>query len=400
VTRRSIFALALVSAAVSLAGCSGASTDGDVRSIEPSTPDGPAGKLTTISLRKVANGFGALTHLTAPAGDNRLWVVEQVGRVLIVDGAKHTVALDISDRVGSDGSEQGLLSIAFHPMYDDRRLVYANYTDRNGNTHVSSFEVHSDTIDADSERVLLQVDQPYANHNGGQIAFGPDGMLYIGMGDGGSGGDPHGHGQDASTLLGALLRIDVNSRTRGLMYGIPPDNPFADGDDGAPEVWAIGLRNPWRFSFDRESKALFIGDVGQEQWEEIDIVQAPQLVRPPHDPLNFGWNTYEATHKYDGGGALSTGTLVEPILEYSHAHGCSITGGHVYRGKRSPALRGWYVYADYCSNWISALHRGKDIRPKVVESPGVGQVASFGEATDGELYAVTLDGAIYAIGGR
>lgn len=348
----------------------------------------PLRRARGLALETVATGLNDPVYLTAPPGDPRLFVVEQSGRIRIIrDG--HLVAnpfLDLIALVGY-GGERGLLSMAFHPRYAQNGWFFVNYTDRSGDTRVERYRVGSDpdVADPSSRQLVLQVDQPYANHNGGHILFGPDGMLYIGMGDGGSGGDPHGHGQNRGTLLGDLLRIDVDG---GSPYAIPPDNPFARTQGMRGEIWAWGLRNPWRFCFDSEDGLLYIADVGQNRWEEIDVVGI-------HEPgLNFGWNRMEGTHCYRSG--CDTRGLVHPVVEYSHGDGCSITGGFVYRGSRMPGLKGHYFYADYCQGWIrSFLWRGGHvIQHHQWEIPNSGSILSFGIDSSGEIYVLTGNGRI------
>jgi len=253
-------------------------------------------------------------------GSGRLFVIEKVGRIRIIEDGQLLEApfLDITDRVGSDGNEQGLLGFAFHPQYGDIGRFFVNYTDRRGDTVIARFQVTSDPNLADpaSETQLLGIDQPFPNHNGGVLAFGPDGYLYAGLGDGGSQGDPNGNAQNTDVLLGKILRLDVDSADP---YTVPADNPFGN------EVWAYGFRNPWRFSFDRATGDLYIGDVGQNQWEEIDFI-------PAGSPggANFGWDHREGAHEYEGGGPEG---MIDPVAEYSHPEGgCSVTGGYVYRG--------------------------------------------------------------------
>ncbi len=330
--------------------------------------------------------------IACPAdGSGRLFVLEQHGRIRVYqqDQLEAQPYLDISGRVGSNGSERGLLGLAFHPRFAENGYFYINYTDLNGNTVISRFTADpaQNTADPASEHVLLRVDQPYPNHNGGGLAFGPDGFLYLGLGDGGSGGDPHGNGQSVDTLLGKLLRIDVDNADP---YGIPADNPFAGGG-GRPEIWAYGLRNPWRFSFDRQTSDLYIGDVGQNKWEEIDFL-------PAGSPggANFGWNILEGTHEYSGsssGGAQ----LTAPVAEYSHSDGCSVTGGVVYRGQALPAWQGVYLYGDYCSGMIWGLAQiGGAWQNQLLYSSGF-SITSFGEDEAGEVYLTDHTGKLYRL---
>lgn len=328
-------------------------------------------------------------------GSHRLFVLEKSGLIQIIQDGEvlGPPFLDISDRVGSQGSEQGLLGLAFHPDYAGNGFFYVNYTDLNGNTVIARFQVTSDPNRADpgSEKRLLQVDQPFANHNGGNVTFGPDGYLYLGLGDGGSGGDPMGNAQSLDTLLGKILRIDVDS---GDPYGIPPDNPFANGG-GLPEIWAYGLRNPWRFSFDQLNQDLYIGDVGQNQWEEIDFLPAGHP-----GGVNFGWNYREGAHPYEGEPPANL-NLIEPVAEYSHAQGCSVTGGYVYRGVDLPQWEGVFLYGDYCSGIVwGLLHQPDGSWQKATLFESGSRIASFGQDEGGEIYLLDIRGAIYRLAGR
>lgn len=351
-----------------------------------SFPD-PAGYTWNL----VAEGFRQpllLTHATD--GSGRIFVVGQNGDIQIIEnGAPRAEAfLDITERVGSSGNEQGLLGLAFHLDYENNGIFFVHYTDLNGDTVISRFQVSGDANVADpsSETILLQYDQPYPNHNGGQIEFGPDGYLYIGLGDGGSGGDPHGNGQSLETLLGKILRIDVNS---GPPYGIPGDNPFVNGG-GLPEIWAYGLRNPWRFSFDRATGNMFIGDVGQGEWEEIDFLPAGIV-----GGANFGWNYLEGTHPYEGEAPEG---LITPVTEYNHGSGCSVTGGYVYRGAALPEWQGVYLYGDFCSGQIFGLvqHEDGTWESRPLFSTDF-QITSFGEDESGELYVLDRGGGVYQL---
>jgi len=341
-----------------------------------------------LTLRRIVTGLESPVFVTAPPGDTRrLFVVEQAGRIRIVRDGQLVAEpfLDIRDRVKA-GGERGLLSVAFHPDYARNGRLFVDYTDRNGDTRIDRFQVTHDPDRADpaSGTRLLFIRQPYANHNGGLVMFGPDGMLWIGMGDGGSGGDPHDNGQNRNVLLGKLLRIDVD---HGSPYAIPADNPFADGKNGRPEIWAWGLRNPWRFSFDASERKLYVADVGQWDWEEVDVVSD----RTPG--LDFGWRLREGLHPYPPGSSDSAHG-VPPVLEYAHRDGCSITGGFVYRGTALPDLVGHYFYADYCQGWIRSFRMNGD---QVTERrewrlPGVGSISSFGVDANGELYVVAYSG--------
>ncbi len=350
----------------------------------------PAGEpIQKITLDEVVSGLFKPTSLTN-AGDRRLFATEQAGRILILDGngILPEPFLDIVDRVGSVSLEQGLLSIAFHPNYPDDGRIFVNYTDRAGSTVVSSFQVSPENINkanTSSEQLILKITQPFENHNGGQLQFGPDGYLYIGMGDGGSAGDPLNSGQDLSTLLGAILRLDVDTEDP---YTLPLDNPFVGRDSIRNEIWASGLRNPWRFSFDRWSGDLFIADVGQNQWEEINFQPFASS-----GGENYGWNVLEATHCFLQGSCDSS-EYVLPVAEYDHIEGgCSVTGGYVYRGENYPEMSGNYLFGDYCSGRIWSLFRSSDgewILNDVLDSDLA--ISSFGEDSSGELYVLDHNG--------
>ncbi|HJW89549.1 MAG TPA: PQQ-dependent sugar dehydrogenase [Anaerolineales bacterium] len=293
----------------------------------------------------------------------------------------------MSSHVGCCG-ERGLLGLAFHPRYAENGLFYVNYTDLNGNTVIARFQVLADPQRADpgSEMRLLGVDQPFPNHNGGGLAFGSDGYLYLGLGDGGSGGDPLDNGQNTQTLLGKLLRIRVDG---GEPYALPPDNPFINGG-GAPEIWAYGLRNPWRFSFDRLTGDLYIADVGQGMWEEVNYL-------PAGSPggTNFGWDYREGAHPFTDASPPSRVELIDPVVEYDHSQGCSITGGYVYRGDRLPEWRGVYLYGDYCTGLVWGLLLGPDGGwQNALLFETLARISSFGEDQSGELYLVDRSGAI------
>ncbi len=332
------------------------------------------------------------THIThAGDGSGRLFITEQEGRIVIVrDGARLKESfLDIRKRVGCCG-ERGLLSAAFPPGYREKRRFYVNYTDKSGDTVVARFHatVDPDRADASSEEVILRVEQPFANHNGGQLAFGPDGYLYIGMGDGGSANDPFGNGQKPGTLLGKMLRIDVESKVRP--YAIPPSNPLIGKRDFLHEIWALGLRNPWRFSFDRKTGDLFIADVGQNEYEEVNFQAASSK-----GGENYGWNIMEGLHCFRAK-TCDTRGLVLPAAEYDHDAGCSVTGGIVYRGKAIPVLYGAYLFGDYCSGRIWGMKRGREqwISSRLADT-GL-SISTFGEDEAGEVYVADhRKGGIY-----
>jgi glucose/arabinose dehydrogenase len=394
---------------VSLIAC-----NGNDASLPPFSGTPPS----NLSLAQFAQGLTNPTGLyNAGSGDPRLFVIEQAGRIKILqpDGTVlSTPFLDITDRVDSSDNEEGLLGLAFHPNYAINGLFYLNYTNTTSNirrTRISRFSVTSDpnTADPNSEEVLLTVDQPFSNHNAGDIHFGPDGYLYIPLGDGGGGGDPGDNAQTRTTLLGKISRIDVDSDPGGAPpdcvgqgagnYTIPPDNPLIDGQGGTcDEIWALGFRNPFRSSFDRLTGDLYIADVGQDLWEEIDV-------QPKNSSggENYGWRCYEGNHEFN---TLACGPATDytfPIFEYSHDEGCSVSGGYVYRGTKYPAMQGHYLLTDYCSgkfrdlirndvgDWIATLHT----------LPATSGFASFGEDSEGELYVVNnVTGVIYRVQGE
>lgn len=364
---------------------------------EPRPQHTQASQPAAYQLVEVVSGLNRPLYVThAGDGSGRLFIVDQGGNIRIVqnDALLPTPFLDVSGLISpaalsSDYTERGLLGLAFHPDYAENGLFYINYTDQSGNTVVSRYHVSADDpnrADATSATPLLYVQQPYANHNGGHMAFAPDGYLYISFGDGGSGGDPQGNGQNLGTLLGAILRIDVNNTDE---YAIPPDNPFVGVDGTRPEIWAWGVRNVWRFSFDRATGDLFLADVGQNQWEEVSF-------QPASSPggENYGWNAFEGTHTYSGDAPASD--TVDPILEYDHGNGrCSITGGYVYRGEAIPALQGYYFYGDWCTGTIWAARQDNAGTWQASVSLESGRsIGSFGEDEAGELYLVDYGGAV------
>jgi len=313
-------------------------------------------------------------------GSGRLFIIEKAGYIRVYENGQLLDApfLDITDRVSTSGNEMGLLGLAFSPDYEQNGFFYVNYTGNDGNTRISRFHASGNSADNNSESVLLVIKQPYKNHNGGALAFGPDGYLYAGLGDGGSAGDPNKNGQNTTVLLGKILRLDVSN---GDKYSIPSDNPFGN------EVWAYGLRNPWRISFDRATGDLWIGDVGQDKWEEIDYLSAGS-----QGGANFGWSIMEGNHNYDG--EPQSGMLL-PVAEYSHAEGgCSVTGGYVYRGIM-PEWDGIYLYGDYCSGkvWALILSDGQ-WQSQVMFETGV-TITSFGQDESGEIYLASDNGNIY-----
>ena len=347
---------------------------------EPPPPEPPP-EPARLRVERVATGLEAPTHLASPPGDAaQLFVVEQAGRVrVIANGRVRPEAfLDVRNLVAS-GGERGLLSIAFHPAWEDNRRFYVDYTNRDGDTRVVEYRANRDGTVADerSARVLLAVDQPYANHNGGQLAFGPDGRLYVGMGDGGSGGDPENRAQDLGDRLGKILRLDV-------------DEPGSRW-----RVVAYGLRNPWRFSFDRETGDLYVADVGQSAREEVNYVRWP-----PGALLNFGWDVYEGDVLYEEKEPNSAGRLVAPVAVYGRDGGCSVTGGFAYRGRAMPGLHGRYFFGDYCTGivWSFRVRDGK-ARGKRRERFAVPLLSSFGEDANGELYLVSHGGTVFRLAG-
>jgi glucose/arabinose dehydrogenase len=342
-----------------------------------------------VTLEPVASGLQSPVAI-ANAGDARLFVVEQSGRILIVDGTQllPTPFLDIRSLVTA-GGERGLLGLAFHPRFRENGFFFVNYTDRSSDTVVARYRVSAtdpNRADPGSAVRVLHIDQPFFNHNGGQLQFGPDGYLYIGTGDGGGGGDPLNNGQKLDTLLGKILRIDVDS---GTPYAIPPSNPFASSQGAAPEIWAYGLRNPWRFSFDRASGDLWIADVGQGEREEVNF----QAAGSPGGE-NYGWRRMEGANCFEPPANCALEDMVLPLLEYGHTGGaCSVTGGYVYRGQRSTRLIGTYVYADFCTGTISGAVRAGDgsVTSHVLVGTGF-RVSTFGEGSDGELYVADYVG--------
>lgn len=328
-------------------------------------------------------------------GSGRLFILEQAGviRILQDEQLLPEPFLDITDRVGCCG-ERGLLGLTFHPQYSENRFFFVNYTDLNGDTVIARFQAAegANLADSGSEDKLLVVQQPYRNHNGGGLAFGLDGYLYIGLGDGGSGGDPLGNGQNTNTLLGKILRLDID---QGDPYAIPPDNPFSQVG-GAPEVWAYGLRNPWRFSFDRLTGELFIGDVGQGSWEEIDYLPADHP-----GGINFGWNYKEGYQPYGSTEAPSDIELSDPVAVYGRDQGYSVTGGVVYRGTKLPEWQGIYFFGDYGSGLVWGLLRAEDgaWQSRVLFETGT-SITSFGEDESGEAYFVSYQGDLYQLDNR
>lgn len=358
-------------------------------------PAHAAAPFPSITLKKYASGFDEPTDIANGAdGSGRLFILEKSGRVRIIRDGKILPApfLDIENLVKSSGSEQGLLGIAFPPGFKQKGHFYVNYTDHSGigNSTVARYGVGAnvDIAEPATAQIILRVTQPFRNHNGGQLAFGPDGFLYIGFGDGGSAGDPRNNGQRLDTFLGKMLRLDVESGVSP--YRIPPGNPFRN------EIWAYGLRNPWRFSFDRETKDLYIADVGQDLYEEVDFQPAASK-----GGENYGWRITEGSHCFKKKDCSKKG-LTLPVAEYDHSEGdCSITGGFVYRGKESPSLVGIYFYGDYCSGRIWGLRRaGGKWEKKLLLKTSL-KISTFGEDEVGNVYVADLaSGDIYKITGR
>jgi glucose/arabinose dehydrogenase len=353
-------------------------------------------KTPKIELAQVVGGLKNPTVITAmpDALDKRLFVVEQDGTIRIVTADKSLSAipfLDIKSKVQSAG-EMGLLGLVFHPKVAQNGYFFIDYVDKNQNTIIARYTISQSNgmADPNSEKVLLKIKQPYANHNGGQLAFGPDGYLYIGMGDGGSAGDPENRAQNKNELLGKILRINVD---QGTPYAIPSDNPFAKGG-GKPEIWALGLRNPWRFSFDPKTSDLYIADVGQGDYEEIDLHTSDAAAG-----VNYGWRCFEGIHSFNAAGCADPSTYTSPILEYSHTDGrCSITGGYVYRGVQFPALMGKYFYGDYCSGEIFYAEKPASTWNAVMALNSDYKLSTFGEDSSGELYVADHDnGVIYQL---
>lgn len=352
----------------------------------------------SLALRPAYEGFNQPLFVTHAAdGSNRLFVVEKAGRIQVIQPGDTTssVFLDLTDRVRSSGNEQGLLGLAFSPDFDASGYFFVNYIDSSGNTVVARFQVSPDKpnqADAASEFVVLALAQPASNHNGGMLAFGPDGYLWIGTGDGGAANNRFGTAMNPQSLLGKMLRIDVTT-SPDQPYTIPADNPWIEtvwnGEDMLDEIWAIGLRNPWRYSFDRTTGDLWIADVGQNQYEEINWTVADSP-----GGLNYGWSTMEATHCFEQQNCDTSG-LILPVFEYSHGPHCSVTGGYVYRGSEFPALNGVYVFGDYCSGMIWTSVPSAD--GSVATYPALQSnltLSSFGESESGELYATDLNGGI------
>ena len=375
----------LACALVALPGFAGCNCHGPDA---PPPPPPPRAEASGVGLARVADRLDEPVGLAWAPGDpsRRMFIVEKTGRIRIHKDGRVLAApfLDMADRV-SGGSEQGLLGLAFHPRYQENGRFFINYTDLRGDTRVAELRASAgdpDRADPASLRELLHIPQPYSNHNGGHLLFGPDGRLYIGTGDGGKRDDPHGNSQNRASLLGKMLTLDV------------------DAPAPRPEILQIGLRNPWRYSFDRETGDLYIADVGQDRWEEVHVVPAGKLAGH-----NFGWNQVEGDgHCLRDGGPCPQEGMTRPVLEYPHTEGCSITGGFVYRGKALPELRGLYFYADYCTTLLRSFRwqDGRVVDPRdwreILDPEGqLSRISSFGEDPDGELHVASQDGAVFKI---
>ena len=350
-----------------------------------------------LALSVVSDELQFPVDLTAPQGDSRLFVAERAGRIRVIENGVLLPApfLDIVDRVSIAFAEQGLLGLAFDPAYASNGRFVVNYIDLNGDTRISAFRVSADpnVADPDSEELILFVDQPFDNHNGGQLVFGPSGHLYLGLGDGGSGGDPADNGQNVGTLLGKLLRIDLDG---GVPYAIPADNPFVSMASARGEVWSYGLRNPWRFSFDRATGDLYVGDVGEDSFEEINVSPASHGAGRG---VNYGWDVMEGLECFEPSSGCDQTGLELPVLTYGHGDGCSVTGGYVYRGGAIPDLSGTYFYADYCGGWVRSFRfvNGELTDRREWESLAASNISSFGQDAAGELYVLTAGGTVYRI---
>ena len=369
----------ILTALVLTAACSSDSTDPD-----------PLPSDFTLKLQEVASGLTNPVYVTSPPGDSRLFIVEQPGRIRILDNGQllATPFLDIASRVSS-GGERGMLSVAFHPQYATNGFFYVYFTGTGGEIRIERFtRTNASQANAASAKVILTVAHPRSNHNGGLATFGPDGMLYLGLGDGGGGGDPDLNGQNRTTLLGKLLRIDVNS---GDPYAIPAGNPFVGQSNARQEIWAMGLRNPWRYAFDQVTGRLYLADVGQDAIEEVNVVTATRA------GVNYGWNVLEGSSCYNAAACSKSGFEI-PVLEYNHSNNqCSVTGGFVYRGSAIPEITGVYFYADYCAGWVKSFtySNGAATDQRDWNLGNVGSVTSFGVDAAGELYLTSSNGRVY-----
>lgn len=394
-----VLAIALVLTAAGSALAAPMAADGSPTRATQVAVQGVPGQ-AKIALQLAVSGLSAPVFITpSPDGSGRLFIVEQGGKIKILIGSSvlATSFLNITTSV-SNGSEQGLLGLAFHPQFATNRLFYVNYTDTQGDTVIREYAQSTTNSNVASSyvRTILRINQPYSNHNGGMLAFGPDGYLYIGMGDGGDSGDPGNRAQSTSSLLGKMLRININGKGGGKQYLVPAGNPYV-GTTGLDEIWQRGLRNPWRYSFDKSNGNLWIGDVGQAKWEEVD--RAIKTSSGPGRGINWGWRVMEGRHCYRPATGCSTAGKTLPLTEFDHAGGrCSITGGYVYRGSAIPVLVGGYLFADYCSGqiWVvNSTASAPTTRTQLLDTSYF--ISSFGQATNGELYVVNHGGSIYRI---
>ena len=364
--------------------------------VAPEVAAGPDLAAVSIALAQRASGLSHPVFVTAaPDGSGRLFIVEQTGKIKILkNGTVLAKPFLTETRARMNGGEQGLLGLAFHPDFKTNRKLYVNYTNSSGDSVIREYKASAtnpDVVNTSATRIILKVDQPYANHNGGMLAFSKGGLLYIGFGDGGSAGDPGNRAQSIYTLLGKMLRIDVNGTTSTKHYRIPSSNPYV-GKPGLNEIWQRGLRNPWRFSFDRVTGNLWIGDVGQGSWEEVD--RAIKTSAGPGKGINWGWRVMEGSHCYKPSSGCDTSGKRYPLLDYSHSSGrCSVTGGYVYRGSAIPALVGGYVFGDFCSGeiWVTDSTAARPAAKTLLLATGFA-ISSFGEDAAGELYVVDYSG--------
>jgi glucose/arabinose dehydrogenase len=374
---------------VGLASCGGGGGGGGGDSGTPAAPP-------VLGLVPVITGLDQPVFLASPPGDSRLFIVERPGRIRLFKNGALVAApvLDISARVSTSG-ERGLFSVAFDPGFPANGFLYVNFTDPSGDVAVERFRIPPatpDVADPAALRILTVPHRDFDNHNGGRVAFGPDGFLYFSIGDGGGGGDPSGNGQDLDSLLGKLLRIDVSHASGAQPYVIPPGNPFVAQPGRRPEIWAYGLRNPWRFAFDAATNLLYIGDVGQAQREEVDVAPVNAA------GLNYGWNRMEGTLCFASSPCSASG-LALPVVEYAHDAGCSIIGGFVYRGNAIPALGGHYFYSDLCAGGLRSFRYDGTaaVEQATWSIPDVGSIYSFGEDAAGELYMLATSNIVYRI---
>ena len=371
----------LLAGSAGIAGCGG---------------DGPSRPITTgLEVEEVASGLTSPIALASLPGDDRLFIAEQGGAIRIVrDGVVDPVPfLDLRSRTVAQ-NERGLLGLAFHPAYDENGWVFVSFTDLEGDSRIERYTVSADPDVADPQSMMLVLaqDQPASNHNGGQITFGPDGMLYLFFGDGGGSGDPQGNAQNLNSLLGKVLRLDVDNAAP---YAIPASNPFRNQANRRGEIWAYGLRNPWRNAFDRIGGRLYIADVGQNRLEEVNVVPANAA------GVNYGWDRMEASTCFEPATGCDRTGLMLPVVEYDHDEGCSITGGYVYRGTSIPGIYGHYFYSDYCRGWLRSFRYANEqaTEHRTWDIGEVGNVMSFGEDASGELYILSSNGRVYRIVG-